>query len=275
METALRDYPATLRGMIASSLLEGFVHGIGIASSPLHSRAFRNTFNPFQQMRERLHIVFSEARKLPPLNPRPGTNIRNGVLPLAITGKIVPRLTGVLARQADLQYAIDPQCLVLEALDGVFPNQSVTACQWQSLLRLTWDLLLCEFGEVVYLSLIRRAATMPEEQPLKCFVSLEFVREAEDVFLVGELDKIQELCAGLHDGERWRLSIVHQYRNTALHLVVSFDAVLIGRYWRTIGIETKEPVFLLFVGHDISTIRNVSKPHLLHLVWQLKRTLWS
>lgn len=109
--------------MIAVSLLERFVHGVGIASPPLHSRAFRNTINPSHQMWERFQILIREARKLPSLNPRPGTNIRNRVLPLAFTSKIFPRFTSVLARQSDLQHAIDPQCLVLEPLDGVFPDR--------------------------------------------------------------------------------------------------------------------------------------------------------
>lgn len=44
---------------------------------------------------------------------------------------------------------------------------------------------------------------MPEKQPLQRFVSLEFVCETEDIFLVGEFEEIEELCAGLHYWERW------------------------------------------------------------------------
>lgn len=70
-------------------------------------------------MRERLHVLLGEARCFPLHDPRPGADIRDRVLALALAGQILPRLARVLARQADLQHAEDAQGFVVEALDGV------------------------------------------------------------------------------------------------------------------------------------------------------------
>lgn len=73
---------------------------------------------------------------------------------------------------------------------------------------LTGDLFLGEFAEVIDLSLVRSARAVPEEEPLQGFVALELVGEAKDVLLVGELEKVEQLCTSLHDGERRVLSVV-------------------------------------------------------------------
>lgn len=70
-------------------------------------------------MREGLHLLFSETRSLPALDPRPGLDVSNAVLALAVAGQVVARLAGVLARELDFEHAVDAQGFVLEALDGV------------------------------------------------------------------------------------------------------------------------------------------------------------
>ena len=75
---------------------------------------------------------------------------------------------------------------------------------------------------------------MPEEEPLQSLRALQLVLESELVILVGELQEIQELGRGFHHGERWILGVIDYDRDTAIR------------------IETKEPVFLLLVGGDVS-----------------------
>lgn len=117
-------------------------------------------------MRKRLHLLLREAAKLPPLDPRPRPHIRNTVLALALARKVVPRLTRVLPRQANLEHAVNPERLVLEPRDRV------------------GNLLLRELEEVVDLALVGGAAAVPEEEPLQHFAVLEGVGKAEFVVLV-------------------------------------------------------------------------------------------
>ena len=79
----------------------------------------------------------------------------------------------------------------------------------------TGDLFFRKFGKMIDLSLIRGSGPMPEEEPLKSLVPLQFVRETEDVFLVGEFEKVEKLGASLHDGERRVLCVIHKHGNTS------------------------------------------------------------
>ena len=65
--------------------------------SPLNSWPFRNPLNPLQQMRKPLHILLTKPSKLPPFDPRPGTDIRNAVFTLAVACEIFAWGTGVFA----------------------------------------------------------------------------------------------------------------------------------------------------------------------------------
>jgi hypothetical protein len=67
--------------------------------------------------------------------------------------------------------------------------------------KLTFNLLRRSPRKMANLPLIRRAAAMPEEQPLQTLVALELVLEAEPVLLVHLLEQIQQLRTRLHDGE--------------------------------------------------------------------------
>ena len=70
-------------------------------------------------MRELLHLILREASLLPTLDPRPGLDVRNAVLALAVAGQVLARLAGVFAGEMDLEHAVDAQGFFLEALDGV------------------------------------------------------------------------------------------------------------------------------------------------------------
>lgn len=72
----------------------------------------------------------------------------------------------------------------------------------------TWDLLLCELGKMIGLALVRRAAPVPEEEPLQRLATLELVFEAEDVVLVGEFEEVEQFGGGFHDREGWGLRVV-------------------------------------------------------------------
>ena len=50
---------------------------------------------------------------------------------------------------------------------------------------------------------IRGSTTMPEEQPLEGFVTLQFIGKSKDVVLVGKFQKIEELGARFHNAEWW------------------------------------------------------------------------
>ena len=87
-----------IRGMrITQILLERFVERVIIAGSLLHSRAFRNTIDPLQQMWERLHVLLREAAKFPSFHPRPSPNISDRILTFACSSKVVSRFPSVLS----------------------------------------------------------------------------------------------------------------------------------------------------------------------------------
>lgn len=70
-------------------------------------------------MRERLHVVLAEPSPLPALDPRPGLDVRNTVLALAVAGEVLALLACVLAGELDFEDAVDAQGFVAETLDGV------------------------------------------------------------------------------------------------------------------------------------------------------------
>ena len=70
-------------------------------------------------MWEGLHILLGEAAELPPLDPRPGADIRDRVLALAVTGEVVAGFAGILAAQLDLEYAVDAEGFVAETFNSV------------------------------------------------------------------------------------------------------------------------------------------------------------
>lgn len=82
--------------------------------------------------------------------------------------------------------------------------------RWGSVVRRTWDLLFCEFAEMAHLALIGGAGAVPEEEPLQGLVAFELVGEAEDVFLVGEFEEVEQFGAGFHDGEGRVLAVVDE-----------------------------------------------------------------
>ena len=89
---------------------------------------------------------------------------------------------------------------------------------------------------MVSLALIRRAASMPEKQPLQALGALKVVFEAEDVVFVRKFLEVEELGAGFHDAEGWGLVVVDD----------DGDA--------PVGVETEEPLLLLVVGHDVAGV---------------------
>jgi hypothetical protein len=70
-------------------------------------------------VRELVDLLLREARALPALDPRPGLDVGNAVLALAVPGQVLARLAGVFAGEMDLEYAVDAQGFFFEALDGV------------------------------------------------------------------------------------------------------------------------------------------------------------
>lgn len=86
---------------------------------------------------------------------------------------------------------------------------------------------------MVHLTLVGCSTTMPEKHPLQGFIPLQLVLESELVFLVGELEQVQQLGGGLNDRVWRRLAVVHKHRDAA------------------IGVETQEPFLLLLVCHDV------------------------
>ena len=61
----------------------------------------------------------TKSSELPPLNPRPGADIRDTVFAFAVTGEVLAWGTGVFAREMDLENAVDAEGLVAETLNGV------------------------------------------------------------------------------------------------------------------------------------------------------------
>jgi hypothetical protein len=68
-----------------------------IPNPPLHGIPGSNPINPFQQMREWLHLILSKASPLPTLHPRPSLNICHGVFTLAGASEPIARAVAVLA----------------------------------------------------------------------------------------------------------------------------------------------------------------------------------
>ena len=60
---------------------------------------------------------------------------------------------------------------------------------------------------------------MPEEDPLQALVALELILETKDVLLVGELQKVEQLGRGFHDGEGWRHVIVDDDRDPTWYVI--------------------------------------------------------
>ena len=66
------------------------------------------------------------------------------------------------------------------------------------------------------LTLVRSHGSVGEEEPLQALVALQFILEAEGVFLVGELEQVEQFRRSLHDGE-WRvLGVVHNDGDAAV-----------------------------------------------------------
>lgn len=75
---------------------------------------------------------------------------------------------------------------------------------------LTRNLLLGEDTKKIQLPLIRRAAPMPEEEPLQALASFQFVREAKHFVPVGDIDEVEQFGGRFHDGEGGRLRVVDE-----------------------------------------------------------------
>ena len=89
----------------------------------------------------------------------------------------------------------------------------------------------------MHLPLVRRAASMPEEEPLQTLVPLQLVLEPELVLLVRELQQIQQLGRRLHHGEGRVLGVVDEDGDAA------------------VGVQAQEPLLLLLVGRDVDERR--------------------
>ena len=98
----------------------------------------------------------------------------------------------------------------------------------------TGNLLRSRAAEVVRLTLVGCTATVPEKEPLQCIIALELVLEAEDVVLVELLEEVEQLGAGLHDGEGRVLGVVDEDGDAA------------------VGVQAEEPFVLLDVGGDVA-----------------------
>lgn len=79
-------------------------------------------------MWEGLHVFLAEATELPPLDPRPGSNICDRVFAFAVAGQVLARLAGVLAAQLDLEHAVDAEGLVAESFDGICGSPVASTC---------------------------------------------------------------------------------------------------------------------------------------------------
>ena len=69
-------------------------------------------------------------------------------------------------------------------------------------------------------------ATVPEKQPLQRLIPLQFVSEPEDVFLISEFEKIEQLRACLHHTKRGRLSVINQHGNA------TFSSGQLQTWWK-------------------------------------------
>lgn len=148
-------------------------------------------------MRERFHIFLREARELPGLDPGPSPDIGDTVFAFTLTGQIVARGAGVFARELDLQDAVDAEGFVAKAFDCICRPVVASVLilseagnyfgEVWSLQEHTGYLLLGKLSKVVDLPLIRRAATVPKEQPLQRLAPLHLILEPKNVVLVRKL----------------------------------------------------------------------------------------
>lgn len=84
----------------------------------------RNTVDPFQQVRELIHLLLCEPCPLPAFDPRPCPDISDRILSLAFAGQVISWFARKLARQLDLENTVDTKGLVLEAVDGIYNKSS-------------------------------------------------------------------------------------------------------------------------------------------------------
>lgn len=70
--------------------------------------------------------------------------------------------------------------------------------------------------EEVELALIRRAASMPEEQPLKTLASLQLIFESKNMVSISNIEQIQQFSRRFHHRERWRTVVVDDNRDSAV-----------------------------------------------------------
>src|SRR6266498_2111090 len=113
-------------------------------------------------MRKLTHLLLRKPRSFPPLNPRPRPDIRNTILPLATSRKILLHLPIIPPTQLYLQHVINPQRLIPEPI-----NRQVG--------------LLGLIAEVIGVSLVWCARAVPEEEPLEALAAFEGIGEAEFV----------------------------------------------------------------------------------------------
>ncbi len=55
---------------------------------------------------------------------------------------------------------------------------------------------------------------MPEKQPLHDLTLLELILEAKMIVLVKFVQEVEKFCRRLHDGKRWRESVINDDRNS-------------------------------------------------------------
>ena len=180
-------------------------------------------------MRELLHLILREASLLPTLDPRPGLDVRNAVLALAVASEVLAFFAGVLSRELDFEHAVSAQGFLLEALDGVGNFLGGGAgevvylawilCEWLWFIWVVedylgvlgyWSYVGMRKSETTHLAmlegpnahsvhrvwislltLVRSHRSVGEEEPLQALVALQFILEAEGVFLVGELEQVE------------------------------------------------------------------------------------
>jgi hypothetical protein len=82
--------------------------------------------------------------------------------------------------------------------------------------KLTLTLLGSELGEEVGVALVGSTGSVPEKDPLEGLATLKVVLEPELVFLVRDLQEIEELSGGLVNREWRTLVVVDQDRNSSI-----------------------------------------------------------
>ncbi len=144
---------------------------------------------------------------------------------------------------------------------------------------LTRHLLLGENAEKVQLPLIRRAATMPEEQPLQALAPLQIIGEPKQFISVRDVDEVKQFGGCFHDGEGWRSRIIDEDGDSAFFNINGGMASLMGAQRSTsieqmergyggagrgqgrgarvgtIRVQPQEPIAFLDVGPDIDQCR--------------------